>query len=106
MLFKFAMFLRISHSISSSPIDVLCHVVDDCSPNLSVASATTSTSTSSSRVVVSARGLAGDAGQHIYDGGYRTITSSLDAVFARISRASKREIVCPDCLAAYHPSNA
>mmetsp|Transcript_524 Transcript_524/g.1231 ORF Transcript_524/g.1231 Transcript_524/m.1231 type:complete len:939 (-) Transcript_524:83-2899(-) len=104
MLWRSALFLRIEPTHGVGIIDILCHLVDDDSSNLSVASA--STKSTSRRIVVSATGQAGDEGRNIWDGGFRTIIQSLESTFRERSQPVHREIVCPDCLSADHPSCA
>jgi hypothetical protein len=81
------------------------HLASESEASLSVA--LRSTPLGQRRFVVSARGQSGGGGRNIWEGGYRSILSVLDATFSEFGKVGpSKETICPDCLASHHPSRA
>lgn len=86
-------------------VTIFGHLASENDSNLSVA--TSSAAPGTRRFVVSARGQSGGGGRNIWDGGYRSVLSTLNAALSELSGIDQlQETICPDCLASQHPSRA
>ena len=86
-------------------VTIFGHLASENDSNLSVAMSSSTPGTR--RFVVSARGQSGGGGRNIWEGGYRSVLSTLDAALSELGGIDhSQETICPDCLASQHPSRA
>ena len=58
------------------------------------------------RVVVSGKGLAGNNGQKLWEGGYKLILDSVIETLSNYAEVEAQQVICPDCLAKFNPQVA
>ena len=96
---------EVIRSGDAGSVVIFGHLASETETSLSVA--LRSTLPGQRRFVVSARGQSGGGGRNIWEGGYRSVLSVLDATFSEFGGVgSSKEAICPDCLASHHPSRA
>ena len=112
MMWKTAFFLKVgllsisphSSELCESTLEIFGTIVGADS---SLCIAADSTGISMKRLIISAKGLAGDSGRKIWDGGYNLVLESVNRILNDQYRLRLDiEAVCPECLRTLHPSKA
>ena len=86
-------------------VTIFGHLASENDSNLCVAMSSAAPGTR--RLVVSAKGQSGGGGRNIWEGGYRSVLSTLNAALSELGGIDQsQETICPDCLASQHPSRA
>ena len=91
-----------NNSLRESFVEVFVTIADQSSP---YCVASTDMRSSMQRLIVSGKGQVGHGGHKLWKGGYNLVVNSIMASIAHVANVD-RQVVCPECLAQLHPSNA